>query len=48
MSRGARTDRPVPAELAACELLAEDGSAVRLGSLFAERPIVLAWVRHFG
>ncbi len=48
MSTGTRTDRPVPEALAACEVLAEDGSKVRLGSLWAERPVVLAFVRHFG
>jgi len=48
MSHGARTDRPVPAELAACEVLAEDGSKVGLGRLWADRPVVLAFVRHFG
>ena len=48
MSHGHSTDRPVPAELAACEVSDENGTKVRLGSLWAERPIVLAFVRHFG
>ena len=48
MASGRVVDRPVPEALAACEVLAEDGTRVRLGSLWAERPIVLAFVRHFG
>ena len=48
MSHGTRTNRPVPAELANAEVTAEDGSTLRLGSLWADRPVVLAFVRHFG
>jgi hypothetical protein len=48
MSSGSRTDRPVPDALAACEVLAEDGAPVRLGTLWADRPIVLVFLRHFG
>jgi len=48
MSHGTRTDRPVPPALADAEVTAEDGSTLRLGSLWAERPVVLAFVRHFG
>jgi hypothetical protein len=40
--------RDVPEELAACELRDEQGATVRLSSLWAERPVVLVWVRHFG
>ena len=48
MSHGTRTNRPVPADLANAEVTAEDGSTLRLGSLWADRPVVLAFVRHFG
>ena len=48
MSRGHATDRPVPPALTACEVSDENGHELRLGSLWAERPIVLAFVRHFG
>ncbi len=48
MSHGTRTDRPVPEALAGAEVTAEDGSKIRLGSLWSDRPIVLAFVRHFG
>ncbi len=48
MSHGHPTDRPVPPALAACEVTDEKGATVRLGSLWAERPIVLVFVRHFG
>jgi hypothetical protein len=48
MSSGQATDRPVPAALAECEVTDETGAKIRLDSLWAERPIVLAWVRHFG
>lgn len=41
-------DRPVPPELAACEVTDERGAKVRLGELWAERTVVLAFVRHFG
>jgi hypothetical protein len=48
MAHGRFTARPVPAELAAAEVLAEDGGTVRLGTLWSDRPVVLAFVRHFG
>jgi hypothetical protein len=48
MSHGVRTDRPVPAELAKATVLEEDGRAVPLGPLWADRAVVLAFVRHFG
>jgi len=38
----------VAPELAACEVLDENGAKTRLGTLWADRPIVLAFVRHFG
>jgi|RhiMethySRZTD1v2_1073278.scaffolds.fasta_scaffold190354_3 hypothetical protein len=38
----------VPPELAACELTDENGAKVRLGDLWRDHPIVLAFVRHFG
>ncbi len=34
--------------LADAEVIGLDGSKVRLGSLWAERPVVLAFLRHFG
>ena len=34
--------------LAGIELSAPDGSAVRLGSTWADRPVVLVFLRHFG
>jgi hypothetical protein len=34
--------------LADAEVLALDGSKVRLGTLWAERPVVLVFLRHFG
>ena len=48
MSHGQSTDRPVPPALADCEVSDETGHKLRLDSLWAERPIVLAFVRHFG
>jgi hypothetical protein len=36
------------ARLAAVTLPSSDGSAIRLGSLWAARPIVLVFLRHFG
>jgi hypothetical protein len=38
----------VPPELAACELADDKGGKVRLADLWRERPVVLAFVRHFG
>jgi hypothetical protein len=35
-------------ELAALTVSDLKGQPVRVGSLWAERPVVLAWVRHFG
>jgi hypothetical protein len=34
--------------LAAAEVKDVDGQPVRLGTLWADRPAVLVWVRHFG
>jgi hypothetical protein len=34
--------------LAAIEVLDPEGRSVRLGSLWSERTVVLAFVRHFG
>jgi len=34
--------------LADAEVKDVDGNSVRLGSLWAERPAVVIWVRHFG
>lgn len=36
--------------LGAIELVGEDGSRIRLGSLWEERetPLVIAWLRHYG
>jgi hypothetical protein len=34
--------------LAPLELVSDGGERVRLGSLWAERPVVLVFVRHFG
>jgi hypothetical protein len=36
------------ASLAGLDLLAPDGTAHRLGPLWAERPVVLVFLRHFG
>jgi hypothetical protein len=38
----------VPDELAAAELHRSDGSAVAARELWAKRPALLLWVRHFG
>ena len=38
----------VPAALADCVVLDERGGNQRLGELWKERPVVLAFVRHFG
>jgi hypothetical protein len=34
--------------LADVQVLLPDGSAARLGDAWAERPVVLAMIRHFG
>jgi len=34
--------------LAGIELQASTGEAVRLGTLWERRPVVLAFIRHFG
>jgi hypothetical protein len=36
------------AALAALEILDEDGSSRRVAELWAQRPVVLLFVRHFG
>jgi hypothetical protein len=38
----------VPSELSAIELTDETGAKVRLGDLWREKTVVLAFVRHFG
>ncbi len=38
----------VAEELASTEVLGLDGSPVALGSLWAEKPAVLVWMRHYG
>jgi hypothetical protein len=38
----------VPAALADCVVLDERGGSKRLGDLWADRPVVLGFVRHFG
>jgi len=38
----------VAKQLANIQLMAFDGVLVRLGELWQERPVVLAFVRHFG
>jgi hypothetical protein len=34
--------------LSACVVLDEEGRELRVGELWNDRPVVLAWVRHFG
>lgn len=43
-----QTGHVVPSAFAEATVLSLDGSPVRLGSLWAEGPTVIAWVRHFG
>lgn len=38
----------VAEELASTEVLALDGNPVALGSLWADKPAVLVWMRHYG
>ena len=38
----------IPDELAAYEVEREDGTKVALGSFWADRPVALFFVRHFG
>jgi hypothetical protein len=40
--------RPVVRELADIVLPDQDGNDVRLGDLWAERPVALVWLRHYG
>jgi hypothetical protein len=40
-------DDPV-ARLANVDVLAQDGTTLRLGTLWAERAVVLVMIRHFG
>jgi len=35
-------------DLADVALKDHDGNEVRLGDLWGERPVVLAWLRHYG
>jgi hypothetical protein len=37
-----------PTRLADLTLLDADERPVRLGALWADRPVVLVWIRHFG
>jgi hypothetical protein len=39
---------PIDPALATVEVMDVDNRPVRLGSLWADRPAVLVWVRHFG
>ena len=45
---GPIAEMTVATELRELTALAPDGTSVRLGDLWAERPVVLAFVRHFG
>jgi hypothetical protein len=38
----------VAARLASLSLSDPDGNQIRLGDLWRERPVVLAFIRHFG
>lgn len=38
----------VPQRLADAKVLDEQGNEVRLGDFWAEKPVVLAFLRHFG
>jgi hypothetical protein len=38
----------VASRLASLELSDPDGNRVRLGDLWRDRPVVLAFIRHFG
>ena len=38
----------IPSDLAALTVLDMEGKAVLLGSLWADRPAVLVFLRHFG
>ena len=38
----------VPAALADAEVVSSSGARVRLGSTWANRPVALVFVRHFG
>ena len=40
--------KPLAARLAPLTVLDERGSAVALGATWAQRPAVVAFVRHFG
>lgn len=42
------TDVAVSQALSDLELQDPDGKPVKLGSLWADRPVVLVFVRHFG
>jgi hypothetical protein len=43
-----RVDDLLAAALAQITVLDESGASVRLGDFWKERPVVLAFVRHFG
>ena len=38
----------IASALAACEVYDSQGNLIRLGELWAKRPALLTWVRHFG
>lgn len=46
--QGERTPRSVPAALAGADVLSAEGDRMRVESLWVKRPVVLAFVRHFG
>ena len=39
---------PIVSQLAEVSLLDPNGAPIRLGTLWAEHPIILAMIRHFG
>ena len=47
LTAGPRSVRAVP-ELADITLPDHDGEPVRLADLWADRPVVLVWLRHYG
>jgi hypothetical protein len=38
----------VPSDLAEAEVLTPEGASVRIAETWEDRPVVLAFVRHFG
>ena len=43
-----RTGSRLAGKLADVVLPDQDGADVRLGDLWAERPVALVWLRHYG